>query len=251
MTPFHAFLAWTERFKGRSVAWRGVDDAPQMWPAAVRSFCRSRGEQPPGAGDEAALAAYRRYEAALFTNFRREALLLTEQMPRDDWQWLALAQHYGLPTRLLDWSRSPLVALYFAVSGDDEAPPPAGVRVYACDWGALGREDGMIDPASDAHCHPLVFDGDLGCFAPAVISKRMAEQEGMFSIQGNPLRDIHEVAGERLRWHEIGAADREAVQADLFRLGISASSLFRDLAGLAETLRWVHEDYIPRLGRAG
>ena len=242
-TAFQRFLDWTERFRGRTAVFRGVEDVGQMWPVAVRSYFRSRGEIP-GAGDKPALAGFREYERALFTSFRREALLLAEHMPRDDWQWLALAQHYGLPTRLLDWSGSPLVALYFAVSrGEGEAPS----RVYACDWGPVGNEIAAIDPTDGPCPSPLDYGEAIGRFAPPIISKRMAEQEGVFTIQGNPLRAIEEVAGDCLQYHEIEAEERGAVLIDLFRLGIGASSLFRDLPGLAETLRWQYEDYIPQL----
>jgi hypothetical protein len=83
-TAFQRFLDWTERFRGRTVVFRGVEDVGQMWPVAVRSYFRSRGEMP-GACDKRNLTAFRDYERALFTNFRREALLLAEYMPRDDW----------------------------------------------------------------------------------------------------------------------------------------------------------------------
>jgi hypothetical protein len=95
--PLHRFLDWMERFRGRDVIFRGVHDEDQMWPIAVRSFLKWRTENL-GVTDERTLAAFRRYEADFFADFRREAVLLVEHVPADEWQWLALAQHYGLPT---------------------------------------------------------------------------------------------------------------------------------------------------------
>ena len=56
--------------------------------------------------------------------------------------------------------------------------------------------------------------------------------------------------GAQLQVHAIDAADRTDMLVDLFRLGVSATSMFRDLAGLADTIRWAHEDYARRAAGA-
>ena len=61
----------------------------------------------------------KQYEQAIFNDFKRKYSMFTDVRPKNDKEFLFLAQHYGLPTRLLDWTYNPLVALYFSCCSTD------------------------------------------------------------------------------------------------------------------------------------
>ena|SRR5215471_20130844 len=68
----------------------------------------------------------------LRSEFMRKALpMVAERAPRDDWEWYFLMQHYRAPTRLLDWTDSALVALYFALTSYS---PSAGANIHPVVW---------------------------------------------------------------------------------------------------------------------
>ena len=159
--------------------------------------------------------------------------------------WLFLAQHYGLPTRLLDWSENPLVATYFAVlehPGDDGcvwALWPSGLNCAfsAANGLVLIRDPQAVEIAKSAFTgkgspkETIAIDGQE-------IDPRMLAQMSKFTLHSYRavLEQIPESAGW-LRQFVIPKNAKATIYRQLLAFGIRPSNLFPDLANLAAELK--------------
>lgn len=85
-------------------------------------------------------------EIALVNEFRQNAnSLLDKHTPKNDFDWLILMQHYGVPTRLLDWSESSLVSLYFAVTADSKSSKSKDGALWVLNPGKLNENTNAIN----------------------------------------------------------------------------------------------------------
>jgi hypothetical protein len=164
-------------------------------------------------------------EIEAFQKFKNRATLLMDFSPTDDWDWLTLAQHHGLPTRLLDWTRNPLVAAFFAVVGDNKKE-----RVI---W-IIPKRLKLVD--RQRHSSPFKIRQVLKLF-PRGLSHRIAAQQAMFTVHPRPFRPIANMM--ELDRIVINKKDIERWRWDLNLYGVNYSSLFPDLDGLARHIAWL------------
>jgi hypothetical protein len=114
-------------------------------------------------------------EQRLFQEFKNRAVALISDSRFDDWDWLAYAQHIGVPTRLLDWSASPLVATFFALESDNDSDRV----IYAVNYSTYIHE-------VDHKCTNPFANKMEGRFTAPLTFDRIRAQRGIFTIHPDP-----------------------------------------------------------------
>lgn len=192
---------------------RGVSDARNH--ALVPSIGRPAGHQ------KLSLAEITSKEKHGLKRFRLEGARFVSDSP-DLWTWMVLARHHGLPVRLLDWTKNPLVALFFAVW----EKPSSSAAVYAENFGKHIDIEAEPDPFSIRK---------TGKFQPPHSSSRVAAQASMLSIHPDP-RKVHD--SEKLVRFDLPTKLIPNLKASLRRCGIHPATIFPDLSGVAASIRY-------------
>jgi len=175
------------------------------------------------------------------------------QPPKDDWDWYFLMQHYGVPTRLLDWTVSALVALYFAIEDNPSADGcvwvlnPRQINITLTNTGTEmdfipiysdKSVTGYLPKLWDEKEEHLIKDGIIA-IDPPLNSHRLAAQRGKFTVHGcdtKPLESYEELTSA-LVIVEIPKSNKGRIARQLLSSGIAHSILFPGLEGLGTEIR--------------
>lgn len=167
-------------------------------------------------------------ERSMFIEFNKAAPYLIPTQTTNDWDKLSIAQHYGMATRLLDWTVNPLMALWFALaSGDDDD---------AAVWFYRPLRNNMATP-TDREKSPFEVKFTK-VFRPITHSSRVAMQAGWHTVHkfeaGKGLRAIDEMKTHTpcLALFVIRRDKRQQIFDQLESTGMSVSNVFGDLASL-------------------
>jgi hypothetical protein len=215
-------------FNGHDWLFRGVTDASHsLVPNVGREKTRGL-KAEPGTGGRVRVPYRLEDERAVLRMFKQQARPHLQSPPDNDMEWLAVARHFGLPTRLLDWTDGLLVAAWFAVE-------KAGAKkADAALW--ITRAVASVDPSN--------YADPLGIATPAIyrpphISPRISAQGSVLMVCPTPAT---EVPLPFVRKIVIERKIEFQLKKRLSACGINRRSLFPDLAGLAGHISWLYKN---------
>jgi len=267
---FFDFLEKTEDQKRRLWGYRGHGNRGSQWiiESKLTRFLREH-------TDMVKESWWPARERAAITRFKRGANLHLSHLPSEDesLSWLALMQHYGAPTRLIDCTFSPAVGFFFAIH---DATPKDAYSVHAIHLKTLAAAcfervktkagkrtpGGYYTPTDEDYKIGREQTEDfVGVYASRFNSPRQQAQEGLFLVPSKIGLNIEEWLqsltpdGPEHHWIEftfkIGTTSYEKNVRQFLQIAMSPAGLFPGLEGLAQSARYswfdVSRDYQPEV----
>ncbi|MGJ8680834.1 FRG domain-containing protein [Paraglaciecola sp.] len=192
-------------------------------------------------------------ESTLIKKFKQSAAMLIDTAPNQSFDWLFLMQHYGVPTRLLDWSESPLVALYFAVENHREHDD-VDAALWALRPSELNKNAG-INNTDEEFFIPSFEDVELVNYSVETLSQntrtqqrplatiatrnnaRIQAQHGVFTIHHHDRTPIEGVGdSDHVIKYVIPDGSKAGLLEQLSLLGFTKFQLFPELSSIGDII---------------
>jgi hypothetical protein len=185
----------------------------------------------PSIGRENIFGPYKlAQEERLFNEFKKRAISLMPSSNFDDWHSLAYAQHIGVPTRLLDWSYSPLIALFFALESESDEDRV----VYAFKFSQYIHEVEQ----NEAGPFKCIKEGR---FSAPFAFDRIRAQRGLFTVHPNPKKIFYR---EGMKTILIPSNKVPDFRRRLYKYGIDPWHIYPDMQGLGQQLYWQYKNKV-------
>ncbi len=202
-----------------------------------------------------------RCDKSFINTFKSRAIACLNFVPQNDWEWMSTAQHYGLPTRLLDWSRSSLSALFFAVENEEfEYKEEEDSPVVWClnpvvlnekvrfidDFNVIPNiieqneslQSGLLDKYGiGKHLEEPVYPVALIC---PTSNGRINAQKGTFTLfptNSTPLEEMEDVDNILFKI-VIDRNNKREIKKQLFEIGITYSSIYPELDYICKDIKF-------------
>ena len=257
ITTLHDFTAEVEKYIGstlESMAWyRGCGKATYLLQPGLYRHTNIT--------DASKLLEQ---DSLMISRFKQRCIPYLPHRVNDIWEYLFLMQHFGVPTRLLDWTENPYVALYFALEKAGRSKDSSGGYIYhedAAVWlmdppawnrtvfsyqgykkGVLSLSDSLIDGYSPA-AQPHSMNSDPAAMYGAHNISRIVAQKGVFTMFGKNSSSMESLFANGgfppacLNKLVIPKGAIASLRAAILAVGITESVVFPDLDGLSREIK--------------
>ena len=173
-------------------------------------------------GEESVLI---QYERDIFEDFKRKFSMFTDVRPKNDKEFLFLAQHYGLPTRLLDWTYNPLIALFFACCSNFDKN---GVVFQSYEF----SRNEFNEERNDILSFPSIT-----LLKPNMTDVRYKNQNGLFVLYPKPWKEAFDHISTR---YIIPFNCKRSILNKLEKIGFTRSYIMPSLDSLCKDIVDIH-----------